>query len=140
MLLAAYFCALAGSNLTQQANTFANSAASIAQSQAVVEQAQANQQMAEALQTQARTNTLNLLILAILLIIVLGMGIYLSMMTHTAHPIPSLSSPKAISPLPQSIYLNRPSFPAPQPELDDAQLRAAEILAALLESDAWKTR
>ena len=133
IIFAVVLCNLSASGLTSQT---AQSLSTIAMAQAMSEQAQANQQLAKAVQSV--THTMNWLLIVVLLLAVLGAGLYVwkSQQTQAPQVPPALPGPE--TPPLQVVYLPRPQLPEGIDDADLLELQSAEVFQALMSGKEWQ--
>ncbi len=125
-------CNLTASGLTSQAG---QTVSNVAFAQAMSEQAQANQQLAKAVQSV--THTMNLLLIVVLLLAILGAGLYVwkSQQVQTP-PLPAaLPAPK--TPL-RVVYVPRPQLPEGWDEAELLETHSADLFQALTSGKEWQ--
>lgn len=132
LLGALLICNLTATSLTSQTGqTLSN----VAFAQAMSEQAQANQQLARAVQSVA--HTMNLLLIVVLLLAVLGAGLYVWKSQQAKAPQSPAALPTPETPL-RVVYVPRPQLPEGWDEADLLEIHSADVFAALTSGKEWQ--
>ncbi len=125
-------CNLTASGLTSQAG---QTVSNVAFAQAMSEQAQANQQLAKAVQSV--THTMNLLLIVVLLLAILGAGLYVWKSQQVQTPPPPAALPAPETPL-RVVYVPRPQLPEGWEETELLERHSADLFQALTSGEEWQ--
>jgi uncharacterized protein HemX len=123
-------CNLTASGLTSQAG---QTVSNVAFAQAMSEQAQANQQLAKAVQSV--THTMNLLLIVVLLLAILGAGLYVwksQQQVQTPAALPAPETPLRV------VYVPRPQLPEGWDEAELLETHSADLFQALTSGKEWQ--
>ncbi len=132
ILFTILICNLTASGLTSQAG---QTVSNVAFAQAMSEQAQANQQLAKAVQSV--THTMNLLLIVVLLLAILGAGLYVWKSQQAKAPQPPAALPAPETPL-RVVYVPRPQLPDGWDETELLETHSADLFQALTSGKEWQ--